>query len=100
MHQRGDVIFARDLGGAEIGFDKRGIIPGMDGVMIVSVLNFFKRRVGIALKAFKQCADIFLDHLKLIGNGNAIAVIIDRDDGRCFEHADGVDRFPKETFSR
>ena len=61
MHQCRDVIFARDLGGAEISFDEGGIIPRVDGVMIVSVLNFFKRRVGIALKAFKQCADIFLD---------------------------------------
>ena len=98
MHKGRDVILTRDLGGAEIGFEERRVIPGVDSVMIESVLNFFEWKIGIALKAFEQCADIFLHHLKLVWDGNAVTVVIDRDDCGSFEYANRIDRFPKETF--
>ena len=66
--------------------------------MIEAAFDGFRRRFQVALEAFEQGADIFLDHLKLIGDRNAIAVIINGDDGGRFQHADGVDRFPKQTF--
>ena len=48
--------------------------------MIEAAFDGFRRRFQVALEAFEQGADIFLDHLKLIGDRNAIAVIINGDD--------------------
>ncbi len=98
MHECGDVIFARDLGGGEVGFHEGGVIPRADGVMVVAVLYFVGRRERVTLEAFEQGADIFLDHLKLIGDGDAVAVVINGDDGGRFQHADRIDRLPEVTF--
>ncbi len=93
VNQRGDVILARDFRRAEVGLDQRGIIPAAHGVMIEAALI-----LSVAFKAFERGADIFLDHLKLIRHGDAVTVVIDGDDGGRFEHADGVDAFPKHAF--
>ena len=96
MHQRGDVILAGDLGGGRVGFEQGGIVPAAHGVEVVAAVALVGG-AGVALEAAQDGADVFLDHLELVGDGDAVAVVVDGEDGGGVQHADGVDRFPEDA---
>ena len=99
VHQAGDVILAGDIRSGLVNFQQGGIIPGADGVDIKAAIAFLGR-AGLALEAFQDGGDVLLDHLELVGDGDAVAVIENGDDRRCLQHADGVDRFPEQCLRR
>ncbi len=97
VHQGRDVIFARDVSGGGVGFEQGGIIPGVDGVKVVAAVAILVG-AGVALEALQDGADVFLDHLELVGDRDAVAIVVDGEHGGSFEHADGIDRFPEQAF--
>ena len=76
-----------------IDLNERRIIPPLNGVDVKPI-----SRIGIALETGQERGKILLGDLQFIGDGYAVAVIPNGDNGRGAQHADGVDRFPEQTF--
>src|SRR6266536_3488526 len=96
VHKRGNVILAGNLGRVKIGFEQRGIIPTANLIKFIATFAlFFETRV--TLKSLQNGVDTFLDHLELVGDGNAIAIIIDGNDCRRLQYTNGIDRFPEHA---
>ena len=55
-------------------------------------------RFGVALEALQDGEDVFFDHLELVWDGDAVAVVVDGDDRGRLQDADGVDAIPEHAF--
>ena len=98
MHQLWDVILACDLGGIGISFEQPGIIPAAHLIQVITPFTIVLE-TGITLKSLQNGMDVFLHHLELVGDRDAIAIVIDRDDGGRLQNADGIERLPEHPFS-
>src|SRR5215207_7595257 len=96
MHQRGDMMFARYLSRRRVGFYQRGIIPAAYLIQFIS-MRAIRLGAWLTLKALQDLVNVFLDHLELVGDGNPIPIVIDRDDRRRLQHTDRIDRFPEHA---
>jgi len=98
VHQGWNVILAGRVSCFLVGPKQGGIIPGRNLVDVISAVTLLSR-AGDSLKTLQDRIDIFFHHLKLVGYRDAIAIIVDTDNCRGMENANGIDRFPEVTFS-
>ena len=99
MHKRRNMKLACDLRCVLIGFEQDRIIPAAYLEELVAALAF---RLGarLALEALQNFVDVLLNHLELVRDRNSIAIVIDSNDCRRLEHANGIDRFPEHALRR
>ena len=90
MIGRDHVLLARNLGCICIGLEQGRVVPAAYLMEIIAASTIFLAG-RITLKSLQDRVDVFLDHLELVGDGNAIAVIIDGDDSRRPKNADRID---------
>jgi hypothetical protein len=86
----GHMLAAGDLGSLLVNAHQRRIIPSAHDVEVEAIPPS-----GSPPEALQQCRDVALGDLVLVGHGDTVAVVPDRDDRRGAQHADSVDRFPE-----
>ncbi len=94
MHKGRHLLGAGDFGSLAVGQEQGGVIPAADGVDVEAVAALS----GRAAEALEQLGDVFLGDLVLVGDRDAVAIIINGDDGGDAQHADRINRFPKQAF--
>ncbi|MPM36564.1 hypothetical protein SDC9_83163 [bioreactor metagenome] len=97
VYQGGDVVFPGIFRGSLVDLDQLLVIPGMDRIKVVALVAFFCR-AGFTLEPLQNGVNILFYHLKLVGNRDAIAVIVNGDDRWCMQNANGIDCLPEKTF--
>src|SRR5512135_1293027 len=77
---------------------QRWIVPASYLLKVEPSLALLLQAV-ISFEALQDGIDVFLHHLELVRHRDAVAVVIDRDDGGRLQHADRVNAFPEYPLS-
>ena len=99
VDQRWNVVPPRCPDGRLIRCQQRPIVPAGDLVQIEAALAVIVEAI-VPFEPLEDGVDVLLHHLELVGDRDAVPVIVDGDDGGGLQHTNGVDSLPEHALGR